>query len=119
MLAPIYEVTNHPLLIKKWAGLPTDEARIQHNILAELLLGLKAPAYAGDDGERLLLATVLQINFQLEQGLEPDISRSVSNTQPGMMTSYRDRYVSPEALRIVCDVTGVTYTAFGVPGRGV
>lgn len=116
---PLYVVTGHPLLIPKFAGLASDEARKEHNNLAELLLGLKAPAYVGDDATKLVMAVVLQINFQLERGLDPLVNKSISNQHPGNTTTYRDRIVSPEAAAIVEKVTGARQVAFRVPSYGV
>lgn len=118
-LTPLYPVTDHPLLGQKFISLKTEEAQVQENIRAEMLLGLKGPAYTGDDKDRLKLAVVHQINFQLEQGLTPEIHRSVTNNVPGASTAYRNRIVSPEAWKIISDVTGVQTIGFRPPGIGV
>lgn len=116
---PLYPVGEHPLLGKAWAALKEDETRTAENVRAEMLLGLKAPAYPGDDKVKLTYAVVHQINFQLEQGISPEIHKSVTNNQPGIMTAYRNRIVSPEAWKIVSDVTGVQTIGFRPPGIGV
>lgn len=118
-VTPLYPVTDHPLLGKAFLALPDDDRRAAENVKAEMLLGLKAPAYTGDDKTKLTYAVVEQINFQLEQGLSPDIHKSVTNSQPGMMTAYRNRLVSPDAWKIVSDVTGVQTIGFRPPGIGV
>src|SRR5690242_2429966 len=114
----LYDITDHPLLSDAYTRLATDEAREANQVLAEMLLGLKAPAYAGEAAERLGYAVVIQINFQLQHGIEPAVLKSVSNTHPGNTTSYRDRYVDPMAWKIVEEVTGVVTVGFKAPGIG-
>lgn len=118
-IAALYPVTGHPLLGEKFAKLKTDEERDAYVILSELLLDLRAPAYTGQDAEELTYANVMQVNFQLEHGLTPEITKSVSQSHPGNTTTYRDRYVSPAAWAIVQRVTKVQNVAFRPPGIGV
>ena len=118
-LTVLYDITDHPLLSKKYTGLATDPERQAQQIMAEMLLDLRAPAYTGDAALELAYAVVAQINFQLQHGLEPEVVKSVSNTHPGLTTSYRDRYVSPAAWAIVQRVTGVKTVGFTPPGIGV
>lgn len=121
-LAPLYDITDHPLLANaenKFNKLATPEEKTAQQLLAEMLLNLRAPAYAGDDAEELGFAVALQIIFQMERGVEPATVKSVSNTHPGNTTAFRDRYVAPEAWAIVSRVTGVKTVGFTVPGIGV
>lgn len=118
-LVPLYPVTDHPLLSEKFAGLKVPGAQAAQNVLAELLLGLSPPPYVDAEAEQLTMAVVLQINYQLERAITPDVLKSMSNTHPGNTTAYRDRYISPGAWAIVERVTGVRYVGFTVPGRGV
>ena len=118
-LAPLYPVPeDHPALTKTVLA-KGEEARLVENVLAERVLGLKGPAYTGADKDSLILAVAIQMNFQVEQGLSPDIHKTVNNTQPGMMTAYRNRQVSPDAWRIVSATTGVQTIGFSPPGIGV
>lgn len=111
-LAPLYDITAHPLLGGKYTGLKTPEEKEATQILAELLLDLRGPAYTGDDAEELAYAVVRQINFQLEHGITPDIMKSVSQSTPGTTTAYRDRFKDPGAAAIVARVTKVATVGF-------
>lgn len=119
MLTALYDIDSHPLLSGKYKGLATDDERDAQHQVAEMLLGLLPPAYTGDKAEKLCYAIVLQVNFQVEHGLTPDITKSVSNAHPGNTTTYRDRYVSPVAWDIVRHVTGRTTPGLTPPGIGV
>lgn len=115
-IATLYPVAGHPLLSDKYAGLKDDDQRHAHHVMAELLLRLLPPAYEDDEAVMLTMAVVQQINFQLQQEIEPEILKSKSNTHPGNTTAYRDRYLSPRAWAIVERVTGAEVVAFSVPG---
>lgn len=116
-LVPMYDVTGNARLSGK---APTDSAKLTElNALAEMLLSLKAPAYTGPQAEQLTEAVVEQINFMVQRGIEPTVVKSVSNTHPGNTTSYRDRFVSPDAYAMVCAVTGRRAVGFRAPGLGV
>jgi hypothetical protein len=117
-LAILYPVAGNPLLGQKFLQLDPLEQDPQV-LLAEMLLNHTSPAYAGDAGEQLAYANVLQINFQLEKGLTPEIHKSVSQSHPGNTTTFRDRYVSPEAWAIVQRVTKIRVVGFRPPGIGV
>lgn len=122
-LTPLYPDTDGlPLLAdptSQYRKLKTDEERADQIVLAELLHGLKAPAYVGDIADRIAYGLALQVIFQLQQGVTPDITKSVSNAHPGNTTTYRDRYKSPEAAAIISAATGVKWTGFTVPPGGV
>lgn len=118
-MAVLYPVPpDHPLLSGKW---PADAAKQAAQAqLAEQLLDLRAPAYVNADAvEDLTTAVVLQINFQLQHELEPHVIRTANQSNPGVSTTYRDRYVNPEAMAIVCRTTGRRYVGFTPPGAGV
>jgi hypothetical protein len=118
-MAILYPVAaNHPSLSGKW---PTDaDKQEEQNALAEQLLDLRGPAYTDANAvEELTRAVVLQINFQLQHGIEPHVIRTANQSNPGVSTTYRDRYVNPEAMALVCRVTGRRYVGFTVPGAGV
>jgi hypothetical protein len=115
----IYDILGHPLLSEKYDGLEDEDIRDAVHSAAELLLGLRAPAYTGQDAIDITYALVTQINFLLEQDIAPDVLKSVSNSHPGIVTQYRDRYRSNRAYELVALVTGVKQVRFEVPGRGV
>jgi hypothetical protein len=119
LVNPVYNIDSHPLISETYTNLDPSTQQKEHNILAELLLGLKAPAITGNPGEELKMAVALQVNFQLEQALVPHIVRSQMSSVPGQSTTYRDRYVDPAAWAIVARVLQVrtvryTPTAMGV-----
>jgi hypothetical protein len=119
---PLYPIGNHILLSAKAQGVldPFAETREEYNAVAEQLLGLHAPAYT-DQGVVTTLATAIafQINFMVEQGIEPKVLRSKSNAHPGNTTAYRDRLVDPTAAALVASVTGRQEVGFRAPGWGV
>ena len=116
----LYTITGHPLLSSKFLGLSDDDTREAYQTMAELLLDLRPPAYnTGTDADDIAYAIVAQINFLLQQDLDPEIVKSVSLSHPGMVTQYRDRYRSARAYEIVALVTRVKQVRFDVPGRGV
>jgi hypothetical protein len=119
MRDPLYDITGHPLLSDKYNKLKDDDEKTAQNYVAELLLNLREPVYTGDDADELGHAIVRQINFQMEQGITPEVLRSVSNAHPGNTTQYRDRWVEPGAWAIVARVTGVQQVRFVPPGFGV
>ncbi len=113
-------VAGDPLLSGKWEGLGDEDQRRSHQELAERLLGLSQPIYTDlDIVGTLHIAIVLQVNFLLEQNLEPELLKSQSNQHPGNMTAYRDRYLSPKAAALVDTVTGRRQVRFEPPTRGV
>jgi hypothetical protein len=120
-MPPLYTVPDdHPLLTDKWPSDTQQDKRDVQKLLAEQLLGLKGPAYAdADKVEDIITALVLQINFQLQHGIEPHVVRSANQSNPGNATNYRDRYVNPEAMATLARATGRTYVAFQPFGGGV
>lgn len=122
-LAPLYSVLAHPLLAdpsSKFQKLSSDAERTGQNILAELLLGLVAPAYVGDDADRLSYAVALQVAYQLERGYTPEIvSTQQRGTQQGDATAYRDRFLHSGAAEIVARVTNTAHTTYSPAAFGV
>ena len=70
---------------------------------------------SGDDGDMLSIAVVRQINFMLEHGVTPSVTRSVGDTNRGTTTTYRDRWIDPDAAMIVARVTGVRHVRVAPP----
>ncbi len=111
----------NPLLSDKFAGLDPDKQTAEQ-ILAEMLLGLRAPVYLGDDAEELKYAIILQINYQLQRDLAAEFKTSDGNVVPGtsgVTRQYRDRYVDSRARAIVERVTGVQRVRLSPAGVGV
>lgn len=122
-LAPIYPgVDALPVLsdvTSAYRKLKTNGERTDQIVIAELLLGLRPPAYAGRPGSEIEYAVALQVQFQMQQGVTPEIMKSVSQAHPGNTTTYRDRYLSPEAAALVARATNTAWTGFTVPPGGV
>lgn len=117
----------HPLLSEKWANLGGPNATTQQRadqqtalqVSAEMILGLRAPVYTGDDAQELAYAIVLQLNFMLEHGITPSVVKSSGDTNRGVTTTYRDRWIDPNAAVIVSRVTGVQQVRFTPSLAGV
>jgi hypothetical protein len=120
-MALLFEpLIGHALLSGQFAGLPDDDQRNAQQEIAELLLGLSSPFPTDPElVEAVKLAVVLQINYQLQQGTEPETVKSMTQNHPGIMTSYRDRYLSPRAAAIVASLMHVKAVRWEVPTRGV
>lgn len=104
---PLYNtLQTHPLAHAKVANQsPTVFAA--NVLLAESLLGLKAPAVT-DEGaiERLELAIMLQVNFMAVQGIDPLIQEYAGSRHSGDQVGWRDRMIDPRAASIVADTLG-------------
>lgn len=117
------------LLSEKWENLggpnaSSDEraaAQTALHVDAELLLGLQPAAapYTGDDADMLGFAVVRQINFMLEHGITPSVVQSSADTNRGLTTTYRNRWVDPDAAAIVARVTGLRQVRFEPAMAGV
>jgi hypothetical protein len=116
-----YDVTGHPLLSDKYNALESADEKLAQQVLAESLLGITSAEYIAADPEypTICYAVVVQIGYQMERSITPDVMKSVSNTHPGNTTNFRDRYVSPVAWALYSRATGVTTIGFTPPGRGV
>lgn len=94
----VYEVAGHPALSGKAQvlGGPMLEAQV---LLAETLLGVSAPAYTDAALlEKAILAIVLQVNFQMEEGIDPLIVKRMHSTHTSQTVEYWGRYIDPRAL---------------------
>ncbi len=107
------------LLSDKYAKLASDAERLSYHLLAEQLLDLRAPVYTGTDAEELGFAVVLQINFLLQQGMEPLVKKNIVKGSPSISEGYRDRLINPNAALIVARVTGRQQVRFTPPFAGV
>lgn len=96
----VYEVGGHPNLSGKARGLSPQELQGQV-LLAESLLGVSAPAYTDTSlRERAELAVVLQVNFQVESGLDPLILKRIHSSHTSQTAEYWGRYIDPRALEV-------------------
>lgn len=116
---PVYNIDGHPLISQTYEGLGSAEEKKQQNVLAELLLDLRAPAIDAPVGDELKIAVARQVNFQLEQGISPSVIRSQMSSVPGQSTTYRDRYVDPAAWAIVARVLQVRTVRYTPTAKGV
>lgn len=105
----IYTVEQtHPLASARTRAVTSEE--FDANVtLAEILLGLHEPALTGDsDVERLQMAIIQQINFQIQQGLDALIEESSGiSSQATKSVVWRDTYLNPRAMAIVQTVIPV------------
>lgn len=98
----LYDIDDHPFLTGKSKALEADVLH-SYQLLAENLLGLSAydvfTAQADIDSAELAIA--MQINFEVEQGLDPFVQKSASSGNSKQSVVYRDGYVDPRAAEIV------------------
>lgn len=102
----IYDVTDHPLLIPKVKELTTSDpeqfaAQVE---VAEVLLALPATVPADPAGAQLHLAVAMQVNFQIQQGIDPLFIESSASSHSRNSVSYRDRFIDPRAAQIVATI---------------
>lgn len=120
---PLYPglIDGHTLLSEKFHAEDDPEAEVNLQSVAERLLGLAPPAYVGPQHtlDAIADAIVLQINYMMERGIDPSVTKSISDSTPGVMTTYRDRWVDPNALEMIRQVTKVVYVGMTAPGRGI
>lgn len=100
----LYTVAAHPLKSDKVNALsqPKQDA---YQVLSESLLGLTSPVYTVTaDVERVQLAIVRQMNFLVEQGIDPYVTESTSSSHTDQSVVYRDRWLDPVAVQLVAAV---------------
>lgn len=93
-MAMLYDVDTppHPLLSERAVALLRSDPTSfeQQGVLAEALLGLVSPAVADTPSvEKIELAVVLQINYQLALGLDPFIKTGQSGGPHGVTDQWR------------------------------
>lgn len=98
----LYDIDDHPFLTGKSKALESEVLHSQQ-LLAENLLGLSAYDVFTDqaDIDNATLAIAMQINFQVEQGLDPFVQKSASSGNSKQSVVYRDTYIDPRAADIV------------------
>lgn len=110
MTLPLYAgvvTADHPLLTPKVQKLvgdpnptPADKFTYQM-IIAEKLLGAIAPIFTLDDQVTLAgIAIVRQMNFQVEQGIDPFTMSSGASTHSKQSVVFRDRFLDPVAAEL-------------------
>jgi len=102
----LYDIAAHPLLTDRATALSPEKLSWQQ-FQAERLLALTAPAYtATADVAVAVLAIVLQINFQLAQGLDPLIEEAASSSHLKQSKVWRDRHVNPQSVALIATIPG-------------
>lgn len=96
-----FDITAHELLTGDAAG---HDALTSHNRLAEVLLGIHEETVADDDEALILIAIALQVNHQVERGVEANVY--LDDSDGDLRFKMRDRLVSPEAAAVVRTVVG-------------
>jgi hypothetical protein len=120
MLTPIYPIETSSaaaILSDTFTALSPDE-QLACELVAQELLGLRA-GYTGDDADRLSMAKVLQVNYLVARGDEPLVKKAITQGGTAVSTTFRDRYLNPDAAAIVARVTGVQQVRFTPPMSGV
>jgi hypothetical protein len=103
-----YDILGHPMLTAKAAALgsPPGEKLAAHVLLAETLLGAHNHPLVTDADQlevvRLFLA--IQVNFQVEQGVDPFVAEKVYSSHTKQSVTYRDRIIDPRALALASQV---------------
>ena len=96
-------IAAHPLLSNQAKALDPAVLNAQQDV-AETLLGLFPPAVTvALTLSRVTTAIVLQMNFQIAQGLDPLYTEFTQSAHSRQMVSYRDRYLDPRAVAIVTE----------------
>jgi hypothetical protein len=99
-----YDISASAMLSDAAADLDPD-ALDAHTLLAEHLLGLAGDAYTGDDLDTVDIALALQVNHQVERGVDADVYESVDHG--GRTLQYAAGVtVSPQAAAIAAALLG-------------
>lgn len=107
-MQPLYSLGANPLLTDR-ITLLSPEKQSWQQFMAERLLGLISPAYTSEpEVSTATLAIVLQMNFQVAQGLDPLIEEQASSTHLKQLKIWRDRYLNPQAVAMVATIPGQT-----------
>jgi len=100
MASAPFDIAGHELLTEDAA----DTALVSHTRLAESLLGLSEATATDNDLTLIKIALVLQVNHQVERGVEANAY--MSEQDGDLRYKHRDRLVSPEAASVVRAVIG-------------
>jgi hypothetical protein len=108
----LYDPTNHALLSPEARGLQQADVE-QFNeqaAVAQSLLDLDGSSFSGEDAAKATRAVAMQLNYQIEMGIEGFAANAVS--RGGKSTTYRQGagaapiLVFPPAKRMVEDLRG-------------
>ncbi len=118
----VYDVESHPLLGDpkgKFQSLEDPEEQQAIVQIAEALLRINQETQ--DDGEDATMknAVALQVNFLLDQGMTPQFALQTNQSQPGLSTTFRSRWLDPRAAALVSRVLGIEQVRFTPPMFGV
>lgn len=103
-------IAAHPLLTAKAAAKVAGSD--EHQNLAEALLGLKAPIVTvALDVARVQLAVVMQVNFQIEQGVDALVYSYQSSAHSRQQVAQRDRIINPQAQAILSTIEALETSA--------
>lgn len=124
-MPPLYDLTSATIpLTKRTAkvkalGEPNTPVFQGEQMTAESLLGLGTPVYTtARDVERVALAIVEQLNYQVAQGVDPLFMSAASSAHSKQSDVYRDRFLSPRAVAILAEVAA-QYPSAGKRWQGV
>lgn len=120
LIYPIETSTAAAIRSDTFTALSPDEQIAYEGVAQELLreIGLRA-GYTGDDADRLSMAKVLQVNYLVARGDEPLVKKAITQGGTAVSTTFRDRYLNPDAAAIVARVTGMQQVRFTPPLAGV
>jgi hypothetical protein len=98
----LYPVHEHPLITSRAKELliSNQEAFEAHNAMAEYLLSLNGTQLVSDEADVAAIAVAMQVNFQIQQGLDPYIAINLNTggqSQKG--TTFRG-YKTPPVIHI-------------------
>lgn len=104
---PIYSSLDqtHPLA-SEYVKRLTPDAFAAQQVMAESLLGLSLPKLTDADVvERLEIALIQQVDFQVQQGMDGLILEAMGvGSQATKSMKWRDRYLNPMSARIVASL---------------
>lgn len=104
----LIDVGEHDLLSEKSKALRnTDPNGFAAQVrVAEILLGIPDPVPTTGTVD-LGIAVVLQLNFQIAQGIDPLFISASTSQHTRNSVQYRDRFIDPRALALVTAVAGL------------
>ncbi len=89
-----FDISSEPILTDKADGLVTAELD-SHTRMAEWLLGLQTITFPSDLDDDVVIALAMQVNFQLEQGVDGAVYRDWQEAD--LRSVYAQRVTDPRA----------------------
>lgn len=114
-MTPLYDtLTKDHALASDFVKRLSDDTFEAQQVLAEMLLGLSTPVITDANVvERLQIAIIQQIDFQVQQGFDPLILESMGvGSQATKSMTWRDRYINPRSAAIVSSL-GISVGTWG------